>query len=319
MLNLSKITLIVFNRKHTNFSSLTKARRLLQSLAWFALITSMSQSLADSYHVLPTSGDTINPETRSAIRELIISSLLTKGHQVKDQMENSDFDLQSQAIQVGKSILVILQKISNGRVLTSEQMKAKSADELDLVVGRLVSAAVSEQRVENTVQIGAISEKEMTEVERRTKSRHFTLSGIGPFAFYNLKTDLIGYHLALGDIREVTPQAGIRTMFEGSFRTHDLGGSESESAYLAALSIGGIYYFRNASTSPFLAAGLGYGGAYSSNTDTAWGMTFGTELGVAWFRTASSQLQLSVKYLFLSSKNEEGYPQTLGISLSILQ
>jgi len=284
-----------------------------------ALSLTMSSLWAETYYVAETSGDSVAASVRSSVRELIKSSLQDKGLALADSRENASYVIQSQVITIGSSIIVVLRKLADGNTLYSDRMKAQSLEEVDVIVSRLVEAAVKNESVENTVQIGAITDKEMTEVERRTKIRHFTVSGIGPFKFVNLKTDLIGYHLALGDIREVTPQAAIRTLFEGSFRTHNLGAANSESAYLASFNIGGIYYFEPRRTSPYLAASFGYGGAYSTDTETSWGLTVGAELGIAWFRTASSQLQLGLKYMMLASENQEGNPQALGICLSILK
>lgn len=288
-------------------------------LSALALVFSTASVYADTFFVAPTSGDSIDDSLKTSINELISSSLMDKGHQVTKDRDQADFEIDSQGIRVGGSVIVVMRKLSGGKTLYSERMKAQTVDEMDTVVARLVEAALSDQSVESTIKIGAISENEMTEVERRTKSRRFSVSGIGPFKFTNLKTDLVGYHLAFGDIREVTPQAAIRTMFEGSFRTHNIGGSDSESAYLASFNIGGIYYFKSTRTSPYLAGSFGYGGAYSSGTESSWGLTGGAELGVAWFRTASSQLQLGLKYMMLASENQEGNPQTIGICLSILQ
>ena len=290
--------------------------KLLSALALVFCVTSV---YADTFYVAPTSGDSIDDSLKTSINELISSSLIDKGHRTTKDREQADFEIDSQGIRVGSSVIVVLRKISAGKTLYSDRMKAQTVDEMDTVVARLVEAALSDQAVESTIKIGAISDSEMTEVERRTKTRRFSVSGIGPFKFANLKTDLVGYHLAFGDIREVTPQAAIRTMFEGSFRTHNIGGSDSESAYLASFNIGGIYYFKSTRTSPYLSGSFGYGGAYSSGTESSWGLTVGAELGVAWFRTASSQLQLGLKYMMLASENQEGNPQTIGLCLSILQ
>jgi len=274
---------------------------------------------ADSYYVAQTTGDSTETSLKISITELIASAIQEKGMAVVHDSRDADFEMQSQAIRVGSSVIIVLHKLSNGQVRFSDRMKAQSVEEIDTIVTRLVDAAVTDQRVEDTVKIGAISESEMTQVEKRSKSRRFSVSGIGPFRFVNLKTDLIGYHVALGDIREVTTHAAIRTMFEGTFRTSNIGTSDSESAYLASFNIGGIYYFQSTSTSPYLSGTFGYGGAYSSGTETSWGLTGGAEFGIAWFRTASSQLQLGLKYMILASENSEGHPQTIGVSLSILQ
>jgi hypothetical protein len=300
-----------------NSPQILRALSLCLSLLWVAPL------YAASYYVAPISGDSADPALRSSVRELIITSLRDKGQQIEDAPRNADFQIEGQVIMIGQSVVLVLQKFGAEQILYSDRMKAQRIEEIDTIVGRLVEAALLDQNVESTVKIGEISDREMTLVQKRTATRNFELTGIGPFKFINLDTELLGYHIALGSIREVTPNAAIRTVFEGTFRfsnpdSFNSDNKDSESIYLASMNIGGLYYFTSHSTSPYISGSFGYGGAYSTNTETSWGLTVGAEVGIAWFRTASSQMQLGLKYMMLANENQIGNPQSIGLALSIL-
>lgn len=270
---------------------------------------------ASTYYVADVSSESADSQLKASVKDLLKAALYEHGESVANEKAEADYVITSNVIVIGSSTIVSIQKQRHNEILYTDKLKASSLNELDVIVDRLVSALVSQQKAAQNPEIGKITDEEITKVSRRTKAQKFRFVAIGPFAFTDLSTDAMAYYFASGFIADVTPNNSIKMEFELSARIRDLGDENSRSAFLYSGNLGGIHYFSTKNTSTFVSGSFGFGSAYSSETENNWSFTLGTELGIAFFRTATSQMQIGLKYTGLTDVNGIGHPGHVGVFL----
>ncbi|MCB0420212.1 MAG: hypothetical protein KDD61_04405 [Bdellovibrionales bacterium] len=270
-----------------------------------------SVAFAENYYLYPVQTSRVDGELGKAVLDLMTTSLNEEGHQVVPQKEGSEAQMKASITRLGNSYTVSLRLAKEGKVTYAAKLKANGEEELDTVVSRLVRSALNKSQTANSKRIGEITDKEVTEVSRRTETRHYTYFGLGPFGLTHLEAPGVGYYLSYGHLWEVTPNAAIKIMGEGSFV------SSGETASLIALSGGANYYFSPDTTAFFIGADLGYGGAATtaSGVDSVAGFALGATLGVTFFRTAATQMSLSLRAQTILAENQKGNPFQGGLIL----
>lgn len=266
---------------------------------------------AESFYVMPVKARRVDKDISATIKDLIETALGEEGHQVSNSQAEADGLMKATISRLGNSYTVSLRLIRNSKVKYNSKLKANGEDELDTVVTRLVRGAVKGKQAKSTKRIGEITDNEVTEVSKRTESRHYTYFGLGPYGLSKMGTPGVGYYAAYGHIWEVTPNSGIKLMGEGSFLSND------ETASIVSLSGGANYYFSADTTSFFVGADLGYGGAATTakGIDSVAGFALGASVGVTFFRTSATQMSLTARIQGIMADNNEGNPYHGGLIL----
>ena len=82
----------------------------------------------------------------------------------------ADRKLRVSLMPLGSSIIVYAEIENDGTIENSSKMKAENPDELDVVIERVVKAALANTASTETEEVGKISEKEQTELEKSIKA-----------------------------------------------------------------------------------------------------------------------------------------------------
>ena len=112
---------------------------------------------------------------------------------------------------------------------------------------------------------------------------------------------------------ETTPQAAIQGSFDGAAILGDT------KASILAGTLGANFYLTPTATSPYVGAALGYAVAATDddNIDSISDWAGKISIGVALFRTSTTQLHLSARYLQIFAGNGAGRPSQTMIALGV--
>lgn len=150
-------------------------------------------------------------------------------------------------------------------------------------------------------------------IYRRVESRDYSFFSFGPSVFNNLDADNTGVGLAYGHIWETTTWAAVKASIDGAFHFEDTYAS------VVTGTLGANFYFTPSSISPYIGFELGYGGAVTDadEIDNVAGWAGGATLGLALFRTSSTQMHITARYLQIFKDNDEGQPSQATFGLGI--
>ncbi len=296
-----------------DFLNILKGRNVLKLVYLILILNIFSINLlADTVFVYPTKATRVEDGLGDAVKDLIETSVGEHGHQVVESKTQAKYRVKSKITRLGGTYTVMLKLYEGKKPKFSSKLKSKGEDELDTVVGRLVSSAFGGKKsAKASKKVGEITESEVTEVSRRTESKNYTYLALGPYALSNLGVSGAGYYFGYGKLWEVTPNAAIKFMAEWALR------SKGETATFGTISGGANYFFTPDSTSFFVGADFGYGGAATTapNLKSSSGFSIGLQAGVVFFRTASTQMSLTGRYVTIFEDNESGTPSMAGLSL----
>ena len=181
-----------------------------------------------------------------------------------------------------------------------------------LIASLASSAMITAPAMASDLEVGNISDRDIDAVKRRVKSLNLWGYGIGPASSSGLNSDKMMYSVNITNHRDASLQGEIRWGARGAF-------AEDGKAGFSSLSLGGAYFFSKSSISPLIGGEFGFAGAYGDDVDPVAGFMVGGLLGVRFFRTSDTQLDLTGRCDFLLKETEEEkQPSVCSLNLSVL-
>jgi len=260
------------------------------------LLSLATLASAATVQILPAQGADFDASAPATIQALMRTSVLKAGDTPTDSA--APIQLRTSLMHLGQSYLVVSEKIENGQVTGSGQLKAANADELDIAVERTVLAALGNSNASATAEVGTLTAKDETEVLKRKESRNYKSFGLGPAFLHGLGSDNLAYMLHSGYIWEAG-RLGAITL------TNSLALDVIDFALHNTFLIGGRYHFTATAVSPFVGAGLGIG--LAEGDAFRFGFATGASAGVIFFRTSSTQLETAIAYDVLFDSHDNGH------------
>lgn len=167
-------------------------------------------------------------------------------------------------------------------------------------------------RAQNDLQVGRIASSQITELKRRRSSLNLWGYGLGPYYAYQLGSNVMMYSFAATNHREVSEYAEVRIRVGANV-------AEDGEFHTSSVSLGGAYMPFAGDVTPMLGAELGLAYAAGKKIETTSGFAGAMLLGIRFFRTSNTHLELAGRYENFFSKNEKDKtPATFGIQLSVL-
>ena len=253
------------------------------------------------FFVAEPSGEVFSADmqaAQSSLKELVKSEVLSRRHSVVNSPEQSRWILEPALLRIGRSYVVTLSKLRNGRLVYSQKLKAQTLDDLDVVVARLVRAVVRNQNVENTQQVDTVTQQEqIVGPGLKTKVIRQFYFGFGPGALSNLESEDTGLGVTVGYLWGIDKKFSLRLGLERADGDGD--------ANVWTLGLGGQHYLNLNKHAPYLLGLAGYSWAESDvPDDDAFfgggvddnGFSVQVGVGVHFFRTASVNLAAEIAY-----------------------
>ncbi len=265
---------------------------------------------ADTFYVTPVKGDAILDSDKTAVQELIRSSIPKGKHSAVDNSKQADWVLNGNLLKLGDSYILTLEKKSNkGKPSFSEKMKSTTMSNMDTVAQRLTTAVIDERTLEQTADVTNITENEKTQHTNRIEVTRQWILGIGPSWTSNLNSEGTGgFTLLIGYEWGLDPDFSIDLSYIGSAGR---GGDESN---FSDFSLGGTYYFSRTKFSPFVTARMGYGSSdindgcsiFCSSVNESSGWSGSVAAGYKFFRTSSVNVSSYLRYSYIFDKGQLG-------------
>jgi hypothetical protein len=185
---------------------------------------------------------------------------------------------------------------------------------ISLIVCPTLAHLVFASEAQAANRVGEVVAEEVETISRRFESREYAYFAIGPHYLTNAKNENLSQYFAGGYIWDSSIHASVKAVVE-TVMSFD---SPKTAHWNAGL--GGNYYLTANPTTPFVTADFGYGGSITTvdKLDNVVGFSVGTGVGMAFFRTAGTQLQILARYQVVLKENKEGKPGFFGVSLGIL-
>ena len=270
------------------------------------LLFSLS-AFSDTYFVQETATGALSKEDASTTTELIRSTINETGsHQTVGNAASAQYVLEPKLLKLGNSYIMPLQKQKAGKVVFSSQLKAKSIDELDGIVARLVRAVIDEVPVKADVRVNDVTETEAVSGTRRKEAQKHWYFGFGPYGSNNLGDNGVLYDLDIAYAWDVN-SFSIKIFWDGAFP-----GSNSGSNAFSDLGLGLNYFMKDTDMTPILEGDLGYGGANSTS-----GFVGGVGFGWEFFRTSSINFEILLRYAVLFNQTPIGTPSVYGLRIGL--
>ena len=162
-------------------------------------------------------------------------------------------------------------------------------------------------------QVGNIQDYEVNQLKKRRKSLNLWGFGFGPSWSRHLESKAMMYSASLTHHREVHEHGELRIRFGA-------GGAEDGSAYQGSATLGGAFFPFTGDITPLIGAEFGFGitSGKELNVRETSGYTGAGIVGVRFFRTSDTQMELTFRYESLVKENEKGRPAHWGAQISIL-
>ena len=234
-------------------------------------------------------------------------------HQVAEQPGGADYILRSRLLRLGGSLVLIMEKIKDGRAYYNSQMKAANIEELDQVANRLTRAVILGTAPGSDVRVGEVTHQEAKEGMERRPARKGGFLSFGPAMFSSLNTSSnVGAGLSFGRFWDVN-YFMVKLFIEGGTNTD---------AIFADAGLGGNYFLSNEDTAPYL--GIDFGGGVAKATgggiftgESAAGFVLGGGPGIMFLRTSTVNLDLSLRASVLLRTLSTGTPVMYSLRLGL--
>jgi hypothetical protein len=251
--------------------------------------------------VLPVQGAGITPELQKTAESLVRMSVTNAGY----ICDTTTFPLQLKVnlVRLEQTVIVTAEKIENGKAVFATRLKASSVDELDLVIGRAVSGALSGIAATENEEIGKVTQTETKEMETRKDVQTYRVFDAGFSAYRGMPIRKINlaYTLQFGYIWEIGRHLAPLATISGSFLSAEFG-CDFE------MLIGARWLFSTGRNSPYAGAGFGYGLASSHIWTTISGLTGNLNAGCVLFRTSKVQADVGLQYTIIKDDRSNGPP-----------
>jgi hypothetical protein len=278
----------------------------------FQALGTPHRARADSFFVDAATGVGVGKAELDATTELIRQSVTSMpGHKITSKASEADFVLQPKIVKLGSSLIVTLEKLSSGSLISSNRLKATTTEELDTVATRLTRSAIDSTPVESDARVTDVTQSEATRGNQKRTARAGYMVGLGPSGLFNLQSDGIAYGVS---------GAYAWDMNDSLLKLYsDI--SAREKAGFIVLGLGGNYFLSDKNTAPFLSAGVGYGSAWLEGAgilpETKGGFALSAGGGVMFLRTSSVNIEMGLNYQILLASTAAGTPMALGLRLSL--
>ncbi len=266
--------------------------------ALLVVLSSMAWLQAENVQVLPVLGADFSIDAPATMQALVRSAVQKAGDTPVDSEQ--PVQIRTSLMRLGQTYIVVSEKLQNGQVVQSNQLKASSADELDVVVERTVAASLKGSSAQSNDEVGKITDQEEKSVQKRKESRNYKTFGLGPAGMHGMdNSGELAYMIHTGYIWEVGSYGAITL-------TNNVGMTFGEWALHEAFLIGGRFYATPGAVAPYLGAGVGLGVTLGDAFRA--GFAVGGSAGVTLFRTSSTQLELGGDYDVIFDSRDGGHP-----------
>lgn len=250
-------------------------------------------------------------ELSDAVSELVKSSASELGHTLSDGQH--DYVLKPNLVRIGQSYVVTLNKMKNDKVVYSSNLKAETAEDLDVVTKRITRSVISEKAARNDSVIGEITEQETTSHSKRKEVVRRWSIGFGPATSLK-ETKQSPVNLIMAYNWDIEAQSAVRIFYEGLSGFSHMG-------------LGARYYFSPRDLSAYVGGDFGYGAGHartqntgSSELDFAEGISgfsLGAVVGVQLFRTSKISLDMGARIATIIATQYIEQPRMLGANVSL--
>lgn len=258
------------------------------------------QAYADSFYIKDTESSIADKDLTGSVKSLVQSSVSDGGnHQVTDQPKSADFALEPKLLKLGNSYILIVDKRKNGTLVFSQQLKATSADDLDLVTKKVTRAVLNNQSVQDDQRVSEVTGHEEKAGSRRRETHQQMQFAMGPAGGSNLGKDASYFDLWLSLLFNLD-QTAIRGFLQST--TADKAGS-------FGVGIGMLYFLNDRSIAPYLGGSFAYGSMTRNrdgNEDRITGFQPGIEGGYQFFRDAKTSVDIGVWTKTIFAEYEDG-------------
>lgn len=277
----------------------------------FVLLFSLS-AFADSFYVkkLRTSG--VNAQDAEAISELILMNVTDSDQNtVVPRSPLADYVISPRVIRLNQVFIVSLKKYRKNKLVSRAKLKARTMDDMDSVIARLVKAILKNKSAKSNVKLDQVTDQEVQNTNKRIKATRQNYFGFGPAGFTNQNDK--GSVLSAFAGRAW----GINSHFDVKLTGFFAVGKDHADANFTGLLVELDYFLTPTSASLFFNGGFGYGLANARGGSSANGLAASLGLGFKFFRTSTVNLALIAKYIQLFEANTHGQPGVSNVSLAI--
>lgn len=267
-------------------------------------------ALADAYFVEPATGPGATATDLATMTELIKSAVTGGaggGATLSEDASKADYVLKTKLLRLGQSLVVSMQKTSEGKVRHSAEMKASKVEELDLVADRLTRAVVTNSAVTDDLRVVPLTEEEAAGGNDRRPSHQGYYVGVGPALFSGTHSGNIATYLTGGkfwDVKNFMVKLGGEVAF-------------SNEANFVQATLGGTYFLSQTTWTPYVSVDFGLGAVHvASNGETAGGFLAGAGTGIQFLRTTNINLDLGFRANALLRSVSTGLPVVYGVRLA---
>ena len=282
----------------------------------FTLSLIGASAFAASVYVAQAETPGFTASEGATVHELVKSAVLSNGHSLAQAPANAEFELRPKLMKLGSSVLLSISKWQKGSQTFSTSMKSPSIEELDTVTARVTRAALQNVDAYSDRTIEDVTQDEETKGNRRKQTLSGRFFGVGPAWVQNLNHTGAIIDIVYGH-RWAMDSLTIRPTLEVAFYP----GSDSVPLF-ASGSIGANYYFMKTDFSPFVNLDFGIGisktgGSGLLSSEFRGGFVLGGGGGVAFMRTATTNLEVAVHSSYLTASNSFGHPYSLAFTVSV--
>jgi hypothetical protein len=261
---------------------------------------------------------------------------------VRDEYR-ADYILQPRLMRLGESLVLTVEKIRGEETLFAAQVKVNRIEQLDSASRAATNAAIDEPSLPSPRSIASVEvppivpyrAPQTTEPqppfppqppsvgEARARSidvlpddrkvSYWTM-GVGPFLSRRLASDNLMYNFTVGHTWDINPAASVKLLGDAFFS------SGGDRARLFNVATGASVFLPSESpdTATYLTGDLGYGFTTDATGEDGDGFSFGTGVGVQFFRTTETTLDLLLRYsVVFDPSDDEGDPSTIGLRLAV--
>jgi hypothetical protein len=253
--------------------------------------------------VLPVEGAGISADLQKTAGSLVRMSVTNAGY----TCDTSAYPLQLKVslVRLEQAVIVSAEKIENGKTVFTTRLKAASVDELDLVIGRAVSGALSGVAATENEEIGKVTQTETKMMVTRKDVQTYRVFGGGFSAYHGMHIEKVNFAYALqgGYIWEVGQHFAPTATIAGAFLSGEFGGDFE-------MLIGMRWLFSTRRFSPYAGAGFGYGlaGNHHNVFTTIHGLAGNCAVGCVMFRSSKVQADASLQYTIINNDTGGGHP-----------
>ncbi|MGE0615404.1 MAG: hypothetical protein AB7P04_07170 [Bacteriovoracia bacterium] len=260
--------------------------------------------LADEIFVERATGAGVPSSDLDATTELVRVAVASSGsHRAVSEAGESQYRLRPRLLRLGGAYVMTLEKIRDGKVAYSAQMKAARIEDLDQVGSRLTRAVINEVAPAADARVGDVTETEVTAGQNRRSARKGYYFGLGPAYLKSSANSGLAYYLSgayAWDLNDWMISIGLNW-------------ASLSRASLVDFGIGGRYFFSDRGTTPYVSADFGMGIAEVSTV----GFVLGGGGGLQLLRTTALNIDLGFRAGILFKDLNGVTPYVLGARLGV--